>query len=171
MKITDQLVTVLNVGLQDVFFEVGLLTRLMEFPSDEDLEEYLSKEFIRFRVAKVDKLTGVEEFVDEIGEDEKAQISLKQSLDIVKVKNEAELLQLMNKRYKQNLKSPNDAIKFAQSTRNDVADIVQIDKVLEGLNRFGLSSKGRKEIEKIKDEQLTKICDLILVKVEGDKNE
>jgi len=166
MKITDQLVTVLNVGLQDIFFEVGLLSRLMDFPTDEDLDNFLAQKFDKVKVLKSNPTTGATEEVEEDSEEEKSQTSLRNSLNTVKVKNADELIQMMNKRYKTNLKNPSDAVKFAQATRNDVADLVQIDRVLEGLNRFGLTKKGRKEIESIRNKELTRICDLILVKVD-----
>lgn len=166
MKITDQLVTILNVGLQDLFFEVGLLSRLDDFDTQVELEDYLKETFVRTLVDEQDKLTGAIKKVEKISEEEQNHISLKTSLESVKVSSKEELLVMMNKRYKTDLKSSQDGERFARSVRNDVADLVQIDRVLEGLNRLGLSSKSNKEIEKLRDKELIRVCELLLVKVE-----
>ena len=162
MKITNQLVTTLNVGLQDLFYEVGLLTRLEEFSSQKELEAYLNKEFVRFEV--LDPANGTE--TDSISSEEKARDSLKEALTIVNIKSTKELLKLMNNRYNTSFKNSLTASDFAQTTRDRVATVVQIDRVLEGLERLGLSENARSEIVGIKVDEVNKLCDLLLVKVE-----
>lgn len=156
MKIDNNLVLALNTGLQDLFYEVGVLSRLEDFESQEELQEFLERKFSR----ELD-----ENGLEMISDDEKMRDGLAQALKEIGVTGKDSLKGLMEQRYNVFISNSTSASEFAASVRNDVAALIQVDKVTESLVKFGLSSKALKEIDKIKSKEITKLCDILLVKL------
>lgn len=162
MKINDKVVAVLNVGLQDLYYEVGLLSRLEEFKNQDQLDEFLNRKFDRAEVVGEDgELTGEEIISDE----EKMRDGLKNAMKEVKITSASELLINMSKRYNVKFSDAKQASRFAQSTRDRIANIVQVDKVSESLSSLGLTKKAKKEIEDIRDKEVKSLMDLLLEKI------
>lgn len=166
-KINDIIVAQLNVGLQDLYFEVGLLSRLEEFKDQQQLEEFLNRKFEREVLPNVEEEDGTITVGEEvISDEEKMRDSLQNAIKEVKVSSYSELIVNMSKRYNVKITNAAQASRFAKTTRDRIANIVQVDKVTESLVGLGLKKSSKKEIDEIRDKEVKSLMDLLLEKVE-----
>lgn len=135
-----------------------IVTEASENPSDLQMRDMVEME------GKIDALS--------LSETENAELELFNrakklisSLAEIGVSGEEELRTMLSK--KLSTEKDNASIdKGITDLRSKAATIIQADKVVEGLGQLGLSEKAKKEIDKIKNKELTKLMDVLLVKVQ-----
>ena len=174
MRINNQIVEALNAGLADLFYEVGLLSRLVNFESDEKLEEFINTEFERrIEMTSYVHEDGTVELLENelVSDEESLRDSLVSAMGQVGVKNSQELMDMLTSRYKTRIIDLETAQAMVKELRDDVAAVVQIDSVLNGLIRFGISSDTQDDIETTRDVVLRDLMEILLVKVEPTKEE
>lgn len=169
MKINNQIVEALNAGLADLFYEVGLLSRLENFQSDKKLKEFIETKFERKMQADtvIHEDGSIEVIETELVSDEESlRDSLVNAMEQVGVKSSSELMNMLTTRYKTSITGIEYAEALVKELRDDVAAVVQIDNVLSGLIRFGISEDAQEEIEEVRDRVLAELMEVLLVKVE-----
>lgn len=164
MKITNNLLEVLNAGKDDLLFELGVLSTLEELENEGKLEEYLTMEFEKEEELDADgEPTG--DF--EASFEERQRNHFKHALSLLGVSNRSELLAMLSKRHNRQFDTFNDVNKFVENLIEDFTIIAQVDRVVDGLVRFGLSDSTKQELEAIRDREVTKLCDTLLLKKEN----
>lgn len=122
MKITPELVTVLNGGLQDLIFEIDLLEALERIREGEERTE--------------DELANVDKAVKAVG------LTLED--------RELELRGILANRLKVDLKDSEQAYEAYGVLANTVNHVVQADRVMSFMETQGLSNEAKVEVEDIK---------------------
>lgn len=122
MKITPELVTVLNGGLQDLIFEIDLLEALERIREGEERTE--------------DELANVDKAVKAVG------LTLED--------RELELRGILANRLKFDLKDSEQAYEAYGVLANTVNHVVQADRVMSFMETQGLSNEAKVEVEDIK---------------------
>lgn len=122
MKITPELVTVLNGGLQDLIFEIDLLEALERIREGEERTE--------------DELANVDKAVKAVG------LTLED--------RELELRGILANRLKVDLKDSEEAYNEYGKLANTVNHVVQADRVMSFMETQGLSNEAKVEVENIK---------------------
>lgn len=122
MKITQELVTVLNGGLQDLIFEIDLLEALERIREGEERTE--------------DELANVDKAVKAVG------LTLED--------RELELRGILANRLKVDLKDSEQAYEAYGVLANTVNHVVQVDRVVTFMETQGLSKPSLHEIDGMK---------------------
>lgn len=164
MKITNELLSTLNAGFEDLTFELGVLSRLDELGTDENLANYLNQEFELDEVLDAD---GEPSGDFEVSHEEKERDAFKVALKLIGADSKQSLLDLLSQRHNKTFTDLQAFNSFVESVKDDLIVVAQLDRVQEGLARFNATSETLNEIEEIKNTQLNRLLGTLLQKVEN----
>ena len=153
MKINDELLSVVNARFADLMFEVGILGRLEDFMTRAELDAYFAQTFEKEQIKDIDG-----EVLEELTSDEeKIQQAFKRALEEIGVADRDELLAFLSSKLKTPVNDLDDVKVIVQQVKDDLTNVLQLDRVSDSLVKFGAKKATLKDIEKIKVNTLTRL--------------
>lgn len=153
MKINDQLLGVVNARFEDLMFEVGILGRLEDFQTKTELDSYFAQTFEKEQIKDIDG-----EVIEELTSDEeKLQEAFKRALNDIGVADRDELLAFLSNKLKQPVNDLDEVKEVVQVIKDDLTNVLQLDRVSDSLGKFGAKAATLKDVEKIKKNTLKRL--------------
>lgn len=167
MKINDEMLSLINAKFEDLMFEVGILGRLEDYTTRAELDEYFAQTFEKELVKDIDG-----EVIEELTSDEeKLQSAFKRALEEIGVVDRDELLVFLSNKLKQPVKDLDEVKEVIQVIKDDLTNVLQLDRVSDSLDRFGAKAATLKDVEKIKNKTLVRLFGSLGIEVKEDINE
>jgi hypothetical protein len=162
MKITDQLVLLVNARLQDLKFEIDTVGYLQNIEEDTEL----SRDF-----AEVDPSTPLREVYPleydpdgneiEIPYEVRTMFAIKNILRDMGQFDSQGIIQMVANRSGKELNSLEDLVKLYEDTEYNIKNVLQTDMVKNFLVEKGLESYSVKDIDEVKDNVLESVMETL----------
>jgi len=160
MKINDYLLGTFNAKFEDLMFEVGVLGRLEDYQTRAELENYFDEKFpSEYSYDEEGERIEVE------SESTKLQQAFKRALKEIGVADRDELLAFLSNKLKTPLNDLDDVKEVVNQVKDDLTNVLQLDRVTESLVKFGATEATLVDIEKIKTETLTRLMGQLDIKL------
>lgn len=167
MKITDNLVQLVNARLQDLKFEIDTIGYLQNIEEDSELSEDFSKLNIsiplREQIPAILDEDGVEV---EIPYETRSMYAIKSIMRDMRVTDSNGILNMVSERSGTELPDLEAIVKLYESTEKDVKYVLQTDLVVSFLVEKGLDENSQISIDFVKDEVLGSVMRVLGIKLE-----
>lgn len=162
MKITDQLVQLVNARLQDLKFEIDTIGYLQNIEEDTELSEDFTKLDIavslREQIPTIPDEDGVEV---EIPYETRSMYAIKNIMKDMGVIDSTGILAMVGKRSGTELPDLQAIVKLYESVENDIKHVLQTDMVKNYLVTKGLDDNSQIGIDFVKDDVLESVMKVL----------
>lgn len=156
MKITNNLVSLVNARLQDLKFEIDTAGYLQNIEEDRELSEG----FAEVDISKSLRESRPEE-EEEIPYEVRTMYTIKTIMKDMKVVDSAGIIKMVSERSGKELSNLEDMVKLYEATEDDVKHVLQTDMVKNFLVSKGLDEQSQIHIDFVKDEVLVSVMKVL----------